>query len=118
MLGGSVPRGGEVVLSLTRLTTLGEVDLHLFAEGRHERLWEILGAHPRSFTTPDGVVEGVAAALRMLLEELGEARTQVDLVAYSTTTAMNALLAYLTENCCAGRSCSPTGATDDERNVA
>ena len=39
------------------LPTLGEMDLHLFAEGRHERLWEILGAHPRSFTTPDGVVE-------------------------------------------------------------
>src|SRR5262245_8022637 len=31
------------------LPTLGEVDLHLFAEGRHERLWEVLGAHPRSF---------------------------------------------------------------------
>ena len=31
------------------LPTLGEVDLHLFAEGRHERLWEILGAHPRRF---------------------------------------------------------------------
>ena len=26
------------------MTTLGEVDLHLFNEGRHERLWEILGA--------------------------------------------------------------------------
>ena len=45
------------------LPTLGEVDLHLFAEGRHERLWEILGAHPRSFTTPDGVVEGVSFAV-------------------------------------------------------
>ena len=41
------------------LPTLGEVDLHLFAEGRHERLWEVLGAHPRSFTTADGVVDGV-----------------------------------------------------------
>lgn len=40
------------------LPTLGEVDLHLFAEGRHERLWEVLGAHPRSFTTADGVVNG------------------------------------------------------------
>ncbi|MGF2953083.1 GlgB N-terminal domain-containing protein, partial [Mycobacterium sp. THU-M116] len=29
------------------LPTLGEMDLHLFAEGRHERLWEVLGAHPR-----------------------------------------------------------------------
>ncbi len=25
---------------------LGEVDLHLIAEGRHERLWTVLGAHP------------------------------------------------------------------------
>jgi N-methylhydantoinase A/oxoprolinase/acetone carboxylase beta subunit len=47
---------------------------------------------PTSHHAPDGVVEGVAAALRMLLDELGEARSQVDLVAYSTTTAMNALL--------------------------
>ncbi len=45
------------------LPTLGEIDLHLFAEGRHERLWEILGAHPRSFNTPDGVVEGVSFAV-------------------------------------------------------
>ena len=45
------------------LPTLGEVDLHLFAEGRHERLWDILGAHPRSFTTPDGVVEGTSFAV-------------------------------------------------------
>jgi len=27
--------------------TLGEIDLHLIAEGRHERLWTVLGAHPR-----------------------------------------------------------------------
>ena len=45
------------------LPTLGEVDLHLLAEGRHERLWEVLGAHPRSFTTSDGVVEGVSFAV-------------------------------------------------------
>jgi 1,4-alpha-glucan branching enzyme len=45
------------------LPTLGEVDLHLFAEGRHERLWEILGAHPRSFTTADGTVDGVSFAV-------------------------------------------------------
>ncbi|MDT0264705.1 1,4-alpha-glucan branching enzyme [Streptomyces sp. DSM 44915] len=34
------------------LPTLGELDLHLIAEGRHERLWEALGAHP---TTHQGV---------------------------------------------------------------
>ncbi|KAA0102981.1 1,4-alpha-glucan branching protein GlgB [Mycolicibacterium sp. P1-5] len=45
------------------LPTLGEMDLYLFGEGRHERLWEILGAHPRSFETADGVVEGVSFAV-------------------------------------------------------
>ena len=32
------------------LPTLGEIDLHLIGEGRHERLWEVLGAHVRSTT--------------------------------------------------------------------
>ncbi len=45
------------------LPTLGEMDLYLFGEGRHEQLWEILGAHPRSFKTADGVVEGVSFAV-------------------------------------------------------
>jgi 1,4-alpha-glucan branching enzyme len=27
------------------LPTLGEIDLHLIAEGRHEQLWRVLGAH-------------------------------------------------------------------------
>jgi 1,4-alpha-glucan branching enzyme len=27
--------------------TIGELDLHLLGEGRHRRLWEVLGAHPR-----------------------------------------------------------------------
>ena len=34
------------------LPTLGEVDLHLIGEGRHEKLWEVLGAHVRSYDTP------------------------------------------------------------------
>ncbi|MGV3710366.1 MAG: 1,4-alpha-glucan branching protein GlgB [Gemmatimonas sp.] len=29
------------------MPTVGEIDLHLFGEGRHLRLWEKLGAHPR-----------------------------------------------------------------------
>lgn len=29
------------------LPTLGDVDLHLFNEGTHRRLWTVLGAHPR-----------------------------------------------------------------------
>ncbi|MFD4686959.1 1,4-alpha-glucan branching protein GlgB [Streptomyces sp. NPDC058461] len=28
------------------LPTLGELDLHLIGEGRHEELWKVLGAHP------------------------------------------------------------------------
>ena len=41
------------------LPTLGEMDLHLFNEGRHLRLWEKLGAHP---CTIDGVA-GTAFAV-------------------------------------------------------
>jgi len=37
------------------LPTLGEVDLHLIREGRHEELWRVLGAHVRHFTGADGV---------------------------------------------------------------
>ena len=29
------------------LPTLGEIDLHLIGEGRHEELWTVLGAHTR-----------------------------------------------------------------------
>ena len=31
------------------LPTLGEMDLHLIGEGRHEELWQVLGAHVRTF---------------------------------------------------------------------
>lgn len=34
---------------------LGELDLHLFAEGNHYRLWEMLGAHPQRIDDIDGV---------------------------------------------------------------
>jgi 1,4-alpha-glucan branching enzyme len=45
------------------LPTLGEVDLHLIGEGRHERLWTVLGAHPRRYDTPGGVVAGTSFAV-------------------------------------------------------
>lgn len=45
------------------LPTVGELDLHLIGEGRHERLWEALGAHIRSYETPGGVVEGTSFAV-------------------------------------------------------
>jgi 1,4-alpha-glucan branching enzyme len=34
------------------LPTLGEMDLHLIGEGRHEELWRVLGAHVRCFGGP------------------------------------------------------------------
>ena len=37
------------------LPTLGELDLHLISEGSHERLWEVLGAHPRTMEGVTGV---------------------------------------------------------------
>lgn len=45
------------------LPTLGEVDLHLIGEGRHERLWDVLGAHVRHYDTPSGDVTGVSFAV-------------------------------------------------------
>src|ERR1700761_4491084 len=41
------------------LPTVGELDMHLFGEGRHEELWERLGAHVREI---DGVL-GTAFAV-------------------------------------------------------
>jgi 1,4-alpha-glucan branching enzyme len=45
------------------LPTLGEVDLHLIGEGRHEQLWNVLGAHVRHFAGPLGAVDGVSFAV-------------------------------------------------------
>jgi 1,4-alpha-glucan branching enzyme len=43
------------------LPTLGELDLHLFAEGTHRRLWQHLGAHPRRVDDTTGVAFAVWA---------------------------------------------------------
>jgi 1,4-alpha-glucan branching enzyme len=45
------------------LPTIGELDLHLIGEGRHERLWDVLGAHVRTYDSPDGPVTGVSFAV-------------------------------------------------------
>ncbi|MET7478924.1 1,4-alpha-glucan branching enzyme [Streptomyces sp. NPDC005648] len=36
------------------LPTLGDLDLHLIGEGRHEQLWTVLGAHPMTHQGVDG----------------------------------------------------------------
>ncbi|WP_418063521.1 1,4-alpha-glucan branching protein GlgB [Pimelobacter simplex] len=38
--------------SSTPQSTLGEIDLHLVGEGRHELLWHVLGAHERAAPEP------------------------------------------------------------------
>lgn len=40
------------------LPTVGEMDAYLFGEGRHERLWEALGAHVRRYDDPMGDEHG------------------------------------------------------------
>ena len=45
------------------LPTLGEMDVHLIGEGRHEKLWTVLGAHVRTYDTPDGPVTGTSFAV-------------------------------------------------------
>ncbi|MFG1792973.1 1,4-alpha-glucan branching protein GlgB [Nocardia sp. NPDC049149] len=58
--------GGQTILSADGyrfLPTVGELDLHLIGEGRHEHLWEVLGAHPRRYTTLDGEVSGTSFAV-------------------------------------------------------
>jgi len=42
---------------------LGEVDLHLIAEGRHEELWRVLGAHVRTLDSVFGPVTGTSFAV-------------------------------------------------------
>lgn len=43
--------------------TLGEMDRYLFNEGRHEKLWEVLGSHVREYAGPLGTVSGVSFAV-------------------------------------------------------
>jgi len=45
------------------LPTVGELDQHLLREGRHERLWSVLGANPKRYPDPMGDVEGTAFAV-------------------------------------------------------
>lgn len=55
--------------------TLGDVDLHLIAEGRHERLWQALGSHVRTHGGETGVSFAVwapnATAVRLVGDHNG-----------------------------------------------
>ncbi len=55
--------------------TLGELDIHLLAEGRHERLWDVLGAHHRELDGETGTSFAVwapnASAVRIVGDHNG-----------------------------------------------
>jgi 1,4-alpha-glucan branching enzyme len=52
--------------------TLGELDLHLAAEGRHEELYQKLGAHPRVVSDVDGVAFAVWAPAARSVSVVGD----------------------------------------------
>jgi 1,4-alpha-glucan branching enzyme len=54
------------------LPTLGEVDLHLFGEGTHRRLYEKLGAHPRVVDGTAGVAFAVWAPSARRVSVVGD----------------------------------------------
>ncbi len=54
------------------LPTLGDLDLHLLGEGRHERLWEKLGAHCRTIDGVAGVSFAVWAPNARSVRVIGE----------------------------------------------
>ncbi|WP_245643048.1 1,4-alpha-glucan branching protein GlgB, partial [Piscicoccus intestinalis] len=45
------------------LPTLGDMDLYLIGEGRHEELWKVLGAHVRTYPGQMGEVTGTSFAV-------------------------------------------------------
>jgi 1,4-alpha-glucan branching enzyme len=52
--------------------TLGDLDLHLFGEGHHNRLWEVLGAHPRVHDAMAGVSFAVWAPNARAVRVVGD----------------------------------------------
>ena len=52
--------------------SVGEVDLYLWAEGRHEQLWEVLGAHHRPHESVDGTAFSVWAPHAQAVRVVGD----------------------------------------------
>lgn len=51
---------------------LGSLDLHLYGEGRHERVWEKMGAHPCTYQGAEGVAFAVWAPNARRIAVIGE----------------------------------------------
>ena len=45
------------------LPSLGELDLHLIGEGRHEHLWQVLGSNIRRYPSVNGEIAGTSFAV-------------------------------------------------------
>jgi 1,4-alpha-glucan branching enzyme len=54
------------------LPTLGELDVHLFNEGTHRRLWEVMGAHPRTIDGEAGTAFAVWAPTARRVSVVGD----------------------------------------------
>ena len=54
------------------LPSLGEIDLHLISEGRHEQLWDVLGAHVRRY--PGGMADVVGTSFSVWAPNAGSVR--------------------------------------------
>ena len=52
--------------------TLGELDLHLITEGRHEQLWNALGAHPQTIDGTPGTAFAVWAPAARAVSVAGD----------------------------------------------
>jgi 1,4-alpha-glucan branching enzyme len=55
--------------------TLGDLDLHLFGEGRHHALWHHMGAHPRRHQGADGTAFAVWAPSARSVRVVGDFNT-------------------------------------------
>jgi 1,4-alpha-glucan branching enzyme len=66
--------GGEFTADdpYRHLPSIGEVDLHLIGEGRHEELWRALGAHPRTLDASAGVAFTVWAPDARAVRVIGD----------------------------------------------
>jgi 1,4-alpha-glucan branching enzyme len=68
------PDGGTITIEdpYRFLPTIGELDLHLIGEGRHEELWERLGAHVREIEGVRGTSFAVWAPAARAVSVVGE----------------------------------------------
>jgi len=66
--GVEAPAGAQALQDdpYRHLPTVGEFDLHLIAEGRHEQLWTVLGAHVRGTGTAFAVWAPNARGVRLV----------------------------------------------------